>query len=110
MYESVFITGASGFIGRALAERFRKLGATVRGMDLKADPAQDVIAGDLTKPEGWRAHAAGCELFVNTAAVVSNNAPWQLYRDVSVHGVRNALAVAQDGGANPRLGLGEIVI
>jgi nucleoside-diphosphate-sugar epimerase len=99
MYRSVFITGASGFIGRALAERFRAMGATVRGMDLKADPANDVVAGDLTRPESWRAHAAGCELFVNTAAVVSNNAPWDLYRQVSVHGVRNALDVAAKVGA-----------
>ena len=99
MIKSVFITGANGFIGRALADRFRKLGATVRGMDLAADAAGDVIAGNLTQPDGWRAHAAGCELFVNTAAVVSNNAPWDLYRQVSVHGVRNALKVAIDGGA-----------
>lgn len=31
--QHVFITGASGFIGRAMAERFRVLGAKVTGMD-----------------------------------------------------------------------------
>ncbi len=48
---SVFITGASGFIGRALGDRYRALGVEVRGMDLRADPKNNVVAGDLTKPE-----------------------------------------------------------
>lgn len=97
--KSVFITGASGFIGRALGERYRALGAEVRGMDLRADEANGIVAGDLSKPEGWAKHAEGCELFINTAAVVSTNAPWQLYRDVTIQGVRNALDVAIAGGA-----------
>lgn len=96
---SVFITGASGFIGRALAARYKALGAQVRGMDLIADPANDIVAGDLTRPQGWAGHAAGCELFINTAAVVSLAASWKLYRDVSVQGVRNCLDVAIAGGA-----------
>lgn len=96
---SAFITGASGFIGRALAEKLRSLGVPVRGMDLVADPAHDVVAGDLTRPESWRERAAGCELFINTAAIVSMNAEWEQYRAVSVHGMRNALQVAEAAGA-----------
>jgi nucleoside-diphosphate-sugar epimerase len=34
----VFVTGASGFIGRALLTRYRSLGAEVRGVDVRADP------------------------------------------------------------------------
>ncbi len=97
--KSVFITGASGFIGRALRERYQALGAEVRGMDLDADPANNVVEGDLAKPEQWAGHAKGCELFINTAAVVSMAAPWKLYRDVSVRGVRNCLDAAIAGGA-----------
>jgi len=96
---SVFITGASGFIGQALARRYRALGAEVRGMDLHADPANGVVAGNLSRPEQWADAALGCELFINTAAVVSLSAPWKLYRDVSVRGVRNCLDVAIAGGA-----------
>ncbi|MGJ7513734.1 NAD-dependent epimerase/dehydratase family protein [Pseudomonas baetica] len=96
---SVFITGASGFIGRALAARYKALGAQVRGMDLVADPANDIVAGDLTRPQAWAGHAKGCELFINTAAVVSLSACWKQYRDVSVQGVRNCLDVAIVGGA-----------
>ncbi|MDN7139873.1 NAD(P)-dependent oxidoreductase [Pseudomonas sp. JQ170] len=96
---SVFITGASGFIGQALVKRYRALGAEVRGMDLHADPINNVVAGDLVRPEQWAEHARGCELFINTAAVVSLAAPWKLYREVSVRGVRNCLDVAIAGGA-----------
>ena len=46
----VFITGALGFIGRRLAERFRELGTEVRGVDLRADPGLDVVAGDVAEP------------------------------------------------------------
>ncbi len=97
--ESVFITGANGFIGRALMKRYRDLGCEVRGMDIKADAGWNVVAGDLVEPKAWATHARGCELFINTAAVVSLAADWQLYRDVSVQGVRNALDVAIAGGA-----------
>ncbi len=96
---SVFITGANGFIGRALMERYQALGAEVRGMDLHADLARNVVAGDLTQPSRWADHAMGCELFINTAAVVSLAAPWKLYREVSVRGVRNCIDVAVAGGA-----------
>lgn len=96
---SVFITGASGFIGRALAERYRALGAEVRGMDLRADLKNGVVEGNLTDPASWARHAKGCELFINTAAIVSTNAPWQLYRDVTIQGVRNAMDVAIASGA-----------
>lgn len=96
---SVFITGASGFIGRALARRYRALGADVRGMDLHADAANNVVAGDLTRPAEWAEHAQGCELFINTAAVVSLAAAWPQYREISVRGVRGCLDIAIAGGA-----------
>lgn len=96
---SVFVTGANGFIGRALMERYRALGCRVAGMDIAADPARNVVAGDITRPAGWAAHAAGCELFIHTAAVVSLSAEWDAYRAVSVRAVRQALDVAIAGGA-----------
>lgn len=97
--KSVFVTGANGFIGRALMTRYKALGCEIRGMDLKADPAWNVVAGNLTDPTTFAGHAQGCELFVNTAAVVSLAADWQLYRDVSVQGASNALEAAIAGGA-----------
>ncbi|MDI9245357.1 NAD-dependent epimerase/dehydratase family protein [Marinobacter sp. CHS3-4] len=97
--KKVFITGASGFIGRKLYERYQDLGCEVRGMDLVADESRNVIAGDLTKPEAWRDHAKGCDLFLNIASLVSLAGDWQAYKDVSLAGVRNSLDVAIAGGA-----------
>lgn len=98
--KSVFITGANGFIGGALLERYKALGCDVHGMDMQADPDRNVVAGNLVEPEGWAAHAKGCELFINTASVVSLAADWKAYRDISVAGARHALDVAVAGGAS----------
>ena len=97
--KSVFITGASGFIGKALVQRYRALGSDVRGMDIKADEAMNIVAGDITEPSTWAKHAKDCELFIHTAAVVSLAADWDMYREVSVNGTRKALDVAIDAGA-----------
>ena len=45
----VFITGASGFIGTALAKRFRALGAEVRGVDVRASGDGSIVAGDAVR-------------------------------------------------------------
>lgn len=97
--QRVFITGAGGFIGRALMQRYRALGCQVLGMDLVADPANGIVQGDLAKPAAWAEHAQGCDLFINTAAVVSLSASWAEYRAGSLMGVRNALNVATQSGA-----------
>ena len=68
---SVFVTGALGFIGRAVADRFQRDGAVVRGVDIRADLERDVVAGDVSEPGPWQDHAAGCDLVVHTAAVQS---------------------------------------
>jgi len=97
----VFVTGACGFVGRAVLSRYRELGAEVRGVDLRPDPEWNVVAGDLGEegPAPWMEHAAGCDLVVHTAAVVSNVAPPELYRRVTVGGARRALDAAIAGGA-----------
>ena len=96
----VFITGASGFIGRALAERLRRDGAEVRGMDLRADPQRDVVAGDVAVPGGWQRHAEGCDVVIHTAAIVSLRAerPAEVWR-ANVLGTHHALDAAIRGGA-----------
>jgi nucleoside-diphosphate-sugar epimerase len=95
----VFVTGAAGFVGRALLARYRELGAEVRGMDVRADPDWNVVAGDLGESGAWQKHADGCDLVIHTAAVVSNVAPPERYRRISVAGVRRALDAAVSGGA-----------
>ena len=96
----VFITGASGFIGGGLANHYRELGAEVRGMDVRADRAAGIVAGDVTARGPWQAHAEGCDLVIHTAAVVSLRLrdPDGVWR-ANVLGTEHALQAAERGGA-----------
>lgn len=97
---NVFITGASGFIGRALYARYTADGHSVRGMDLVADPQRDVVAGDVAERGAWQRHAAGCDLVIHTAAVVSLRLerPRQVW-EANVLGTLHALEAAESAGA-----------
>jgi nucleoside-diphosphate-sugar epimerase len=95
----VFITGALGFIGRRLAERYRSVGAEVAGMDVRAEPARGVVAGDLTEPGAWQQAAAGAELVIHTAARVGMRGDAETFWRVNVLGTRNALDAAARNGA-----------
>ena len=92
--ERVFITGALGFIGRRLADRYRAAGSEVAGMDVRADPALGVVAGDLAELGGWQDAAAGAELVVHTAAVVGMDGDAERFWRVNALGTRNALDAA----------------
>jgi nucleoside-diphosphate-sugar epimerase len=95
---TVFITGANGFIGRALAARFDDAGYSVRGVDRTADAARGVVAGDITEPSTWRAHLDGCAIVVHTAAVVSNAVAAGEQWTVNVLGTRRVLETAASAG------------
>ena len=96
----VFITGAAGFIGRALLERYAADGHETRGCDLVADPARDVVCGDVGQAGAWQDHAAGCELVIHTAATVSLRLerPEEVWR-ANVLGTAHAIEAAARGGA-----------
>ncbi len=106
----VFITGALGFIGGALAERFRSLGAEVRGVDLRADPAAGVVAGDVAVPGSWQDHAEGSDLVVHTAAVVSLRPGGSEFWHANVAGTRHALDAAARAGASRFLHLSSVTV
>jgi len=94
----VFITGANGFIGRALARRYRDYGAEVCGVDMSADPAWNVVAGDVREVDRWRRHLDGADLVIHTAAVVSMVAPMRAAWEVNCHGTRRLLTACREGG------------
>lgn len=94
----VFITGANGFMGRALAERYRSLGTTVAGLDVNADPQHGVVAGDINDPDGWREQLEGVDVVVHTAALVSNNIAKDKAWQVNVVGSRAVLDAASAAG------------
>ncbi|MBE7535490.1 MAG: NAD-dependent epimerase/dehydratase family protein [Anaerolineales bacterium] len=93
-YQKIFITGALGFVGRALAEKYRALGAETCGLDVRADSALNIVAGDVSKPEDWQSALDGCDLVIHTAAIVTNNVSREDAWRVNVLGTRRVLDAA----------------
>lgn len=93
----VFVTGALGSIGRAIADRYRALGAEVAGVDLRADRRVGVVTADVAEAGRWQERAQGADLVVHTAAAVSF-AGADLWRS-NVLATRNAVAAAARAGA-----------
>ena len=106
----VFITGAGGFIGRALMERFSQLGAQVAGVDLVGDPGAGIVAGSTLDPGGWSEQLAGADLVVHTAALVSNVAPLRQAWRVNVQGTQRVLDAAVAAGAGRFVFLSSIAV
>lgn len=105
----VLITGANGFIGKALADRLRDLGAEVVGVDLNPDEAGGVIRGSTTEPEPWAGVLDEVDAVVHTAAVVSNVAPYDKAWEVNVVGTRRVLEAAAAAGVRRFLHLSSVI-
>jgi nucleoside-diphosphate-sugar epimerase len=98
MTGAVFVTGASGFIGRALVERYAADGAEVRGVDIAADPSRGIVAGRTEEPAAWADALQGCDRVVHTAAVVSFAGDESEFWRVNVLGTRRVLEAAAAAG------------
>ncbi len=106
----VLLTGASGFVGRAILERLIADGRTVRALTRTAANAQTLRAagaepvdGDILDPATIRRAAEGCDVIYHIAGA---NAfclpdPSSLYR-TNVDGTVNVVAAAADAGV-PRI-------
>jgi nucleoside-diphosphate-sugar epimerase len=97
---TAFVTGALGFIGGAIGDRLRADGWRVTGVDVRANAALGVVAGDISKPGAWQQAASDCELVIHTAAVVSNAVGFGEQWQVNVLGTRRAIDAAVAGGAS----------
>ncbi|MEZ5170604.1 MAG: NAD(P)-dependent oxidoreductase [Acidimicrobiia bacterium] len=96
----VFLTGADGFIGRAVTERFGHDGWDVAGVDLAADPERGVVAGDISRPGAWQEAVSGADVIVHTAALVSNVVPRDRAWAVNVCGTRHVIDAAEAGNVD----------
>lgn len=91
----VAVTGAGGFIGRAVCRRLLADGHAVRGIDLQgADVTADVsdaadVAGALR----------GCDAVVHAAAIVEEGGRMADYVRVNTRGTRNVLDAIEGGRA-----------
>jgi nucleoside-diphosphate-sugar epimerase len=87
----IFLTGGGGYLARALADRLRADGHETSGVDLRADHALNVAAGDVTRPGPWQERARECDVVIHTAAIVSLRPAWAGFWEANVMAVRNAL-------------------
>jgi dihydroflavonol-4-reductase len=100
---TVLVTGASGFVGGALANRLLGDGAEVRALVRDASRARELAArgaelvtGDLTDPNALRRAVEGCAVVFNVGAALHGSAAWQYA--VNVAGVSALVAAARQAG------------
>jgi nucleoside-diphosphate-sugar epimerase len=102
--KTIFITGATGFLGEALLKQFSFEKFDVRALvrSPKAfHPVQhniSVIEGDITKRETLKNRLINVDTIIHAAGVVTDWAPKSLYYDVHVEGTRNLLEEAVKSG------------
>ncbi|MGH9901068.1 MAG: NAD-dependent epimerase/dehydratase family protein [Pyrinomonadaceae bacterium] len=84
---SLFITGATGFVGRSLArkidparfDRVYCLSRGAAGADLSAEHFE-VVRGSLSEPETYAPYLKNCETVVHLAATTGKAAPEEYFR------------------------------
>ncbi|HET7676137.1 MAG TPA: hopanoid-associated sugar epimerase [Gammaproteobacteria bacterium] len=111
MTETVLVTGATGFVGSAVARRLLAAGLKVRALVRSTSRLDnlrgldvDIVRGDLRAPASLAAALAGCEGLFHVAADYRLWArhPSEIYAS-NVRGTRNILLAAA------RAGVGRIV-
>lgn len=100
-----FVTGGSGFIGRALVRRLLSEGHTVRVL-VRSDASAAVVAelgaepvqAELTDPTTWQDRVAGSDVVFHLAAETDINADRAQHERVTVGGTRAAVDAARAAG------------
>ncbi len=97
----VLVTGASGFIGRHVAEAAVRRGyevvALVRNISTYQAPRPSVspAAGDVRDPESVRSALKGCDAVIHLAALYTfDSTQTEVMREVNVDGTQNVLRMA----------------
>ena len=103
-HSSVLVTGASGFIGRALCGRLTAAGHTVRpAVRRRSGLPDEVVVGDIGPSTDWRTALEGSDVVVHLAARVhvareSAQNALALYREINTGATLNLARQAAQAG------------
>jgi len=92
----VAITGASGFLGGALAEAYREKGDEVAALvrptsntSMLEQLGVELIQGELSEPASFLSLLEGAELAIHCAAMAVDFGPWEDFQAINVNSVIN---------------------
>lgn len=87
------VTGASGFLGNALARRLK-----ARGFSRSEAVGVDWVKGDVADAAAIKAAVKGCDVVFHTAARVGLWGSYEDFRRANVEGTRNVLDACREAG------------
>jgi nucleoside-diphosphate-sugar epimerase len=107
----VFITGATGFVGGALARALAAEGAEVHALVRPASSRASLTGvpvqwheGDITDPESLSRFFSRAEWVIHSAGQLGQaGLSEEVYQQLNVVGTRNVLAAAMASGVRPRV-------
>ena len=106
MYQKYLLTGATGFLGRAVVDALIKDNAKIRALIMRDDPlasmlprSVDIVYGDVCDDQSLKSFFSGADhetCVIHMAGIVSvaSNPGMQLYR-VNVNGTNNILTCCE---------------
>lgn len=94
----VLVTGASGLLGSAVAERLRATGHHVRTMQRRGTDSSDEVLGSVTDRDAVARAVDGMDAVVHLAAKVSLTGDPEDFRRVNVEGTRGLLTASSGAG------------
>ena len=96
--ETILVTGATGMVGGAFAQKAAKTGYRVRALvragssrGQLAEWGVETVEGDLAKPESIPPAVAGADYVVHSAAHVGDWGPVEKYRAINVYALEHLL-------------------
>jgi len=104
----LFLTGASGFVGRSLLRHFRETGTDITVLTRSPDALQRAVprhegwqyfAGDITRPSTYAGALAGANTVLHLAAI-TGKAPSRDYARVIHEGTRRLVSACEDSGVS----------
>ena len=111
------ITGAAGFIGKAIAARALAAGDEVFGIDLAERaggpfdaPGASYARGDVTDLDRMRAFCRGLDRVYHTAAIVKEGGEWSGFFRVNVLGADNVAMACKQGGVRELVHFSSVMV